>query len=119
MSHRIVVEETGVVIGDRIELADSFGARLRGLMLRPTLRPGEGLLLTEVRSIHMGFMRFPIDAVFLDGEWVVTSVAAEIRPWFETARCGRARHTLELPAGTAFRLGIVPGTRLRIEPGPG
>lgn len=115
--HRLTVEDSGIVIGERIEAARSFGARLRGLMFRKSLAEGEGLLLLEVRSIHMGFMRFPIDAIFLDADWTVTSVASDLAPWFQTARCGRARHVLELPAGSAARLGIGPGARLAIEAG--
>ena len=41
---------------------------MRGLLGRDGLEPGDGLLITKTGSIHMFFMRFAIDAVFLDKE---------------------------------------------------
>ena len=52
-------------LGDRLEVADSLWAKFMGLMGRPALDPGAGLWLTGTNGIHMMFMRFPIDAVFL------------------------------------------------------
>ncbi len=49
----------------RVRLATSFWARFRGLMGSAPLDADEGLYL-PVNSIHMLFMRFPIDAVFVD-----------------------------------------------------
>jgi len=53
------------VLADRLEMAGSFAARFLGLMGRPPLPRGHGLWLTGAGSIHMLFMRFAIDAVFL------------------------------------------------------
>ena len=92
-------------------MADRVFPRLRGLLGRSSLPAGEGLLLTPERSIHMWFMRFPIDAVFLDRELTVVGIAANLRPWRAAARKG-ARAVLELPAGECARRGVEPGDRL-------
>jgi uncharacterized membrane protein (UPF0127 family) len=55
----------GTVLGDRIDTADSLWAKFMGLMGRATLDAGAGLWLPDSNGIHMMFMRFPIDAVFL------------------------------------------------------
>lgn len=104
---------TGVLVGDRIEVADSFGSRLLGLMFRSGLGEGEGLLLRRADAIHMCFMRFPIDAVFLDAECRVVKVAERLRPWLGIASAEGAAHVLELSAGRAAACGLEKGAVLR------
>jgi CheY-like chemotaxis protein len=85
-------------------------------MGRAELPIGEGMLLPATGSIQMTFMRFPIDAVFLDRELGVMGVAENVRPWRFAGRRG-AKHVLELPAGEAGRRGLRAGVQLRlIEP---
>src|SRR4051812_44384916 len=52
-------------LAERVEVATSLWAKFMGLMGRPSLPPGDGLWLASSNGIHMFFMRFPIDAVFL------------------------------------------------------
>jgi uncharacterized protein len=59
----------------------------------------------------MFFMRFPIDAVWLDRDLTVLDISAELDPW-KTARCRGAKAVVELPAGEAERRGLQPGDRL-------
>jgi uncharacterized protein len=105
------------LIADKCLVADSFFMRFIGLMGKRGLDPGHGLLLTRVNDIHMWFMRFPIDAVFLrsegEGRWTVTSTRARLRAnKLLPVRDGRADATLELPAGTVERWGITEGDQL-------
>ena len=72
---------------------------------------GEGLLIRPSFSIHTFFMRFPIDAVFLDRSGSVVDVVGRLKPW-RAATCLRARAVLELAAGEAERLGLRFGERL-------
>jgi uncharacterized protein len=72
------------------------------------------LLIKRTSSIHMFFMRFPIDAVFLDRELRVVKVVPGLRPW-RIAAARRARSVLELPAGTCERRGIAVGDRLSLD----
>ena len=53
------------VLAGRLETAASLWAKFLGLMGRPTLPAGDGLWLPASNGIHMMFMRFPIDAVFV------------------------------------------------------
>lgn len=110
----VVNRTRGVTLGDRIAIADSFGAKLLGLMGRARLEEGEGLLLRETPSIHMCFMRFPIDALFLDGGGRVVRIAARLSPWIGLASA-RARDCLELPSGTAERSGTQVGDEIILE----
>jgi len=102
----------GTVISDRCEIADGPLTRMRGLLGRASLEPGEGMLFRPAGSIHMFFMRFPIDAVFCDRELRVLGVEHDLRPWRTAGRRG-AKIVIELPAGTAADL--APGDRLVLE----
>src|SRR3954452_25057505 len=84
----------------------------KGLLGRDGLAAGEGLLLSDpTGSIHMFFMRFAIDAVFLPKDLEVVKVVGHLKPW-RVARARRAKRILELGAGEAARLGIAAGDRL-------
>jgi uncharacterized protein len=106
----------------RLEVADSFVARFLGLMGRRTLDEGAGLYLPGTNSIHMLFMRFPIDCVFVgapraDGSRVVVGVRERLRPWSGVVWWARgARGALELPAGSARAAGISVGDAVWLSP---
>ena len=101
----------GDVVCERCGLADRMLPRMRGLLGRRSLARDEGLLLRPAPSIQTFFMRFPIDAVFLDEKGTVLKVRASLGPW-RIAGCRGAHATLELPAGEASRRGIRKGDRL-------
>ena len=95
-------ERTGRTIAENLAEADTFATRVRGLMFRSELGPGEGLRIEPCGSIHMMFMRFAIDAVFYDRDGRVTKVGRNVRPWIGVAFGGRgARGVIELANGAA------------------
>ena len=114
MARTVTVMGERAVVCDRCELADSAWTRLRGLIGRARLEPGDGLMLRPASAIHTSFMRFPIDAVFLDDELRVLRVREGLRPWRAAAARG-ATAVLELAAGQAARNGLAPGARLGVS----
>ena len=97
---------------EELEVADGPLSRMKGLLGRAELPGGRGLLITKCNSIHMFFMKFAIDAVFLDLDMHVVKIAANLKPW-QVASCSAARHTLEIPSGAAAEVGIAPGDELK------
>jgi uncharacterized protein len=95
--------DDGRVVCARCALATSFWTRFRGLMGRASLAPDEGMLFRPAGSIHMFFMRFPIDAVFCDRDLRVVKVVRGLRPW-RTAAARGAKVVLELADGAAADL---------------
>jgi uncharacterized protein len=109
-----VVREDGTVVCERCLLADGPLVRMRGLLGRASLPEDEGILLRPASSIHMFFMRFPIDAVFLDRDLNVVRVATGLAPWRLAAKRG-SKSVLELAAGVCDRAGLDVGDRLVLE----
>jgi uncharacterized membrane protein (UPF0127 family) len=104
------------VVTPALVKADTMWRRMRGLLGRGALAPSEGLWISPCNAIHMFFMRFPIDAVFLDEQLQVVRVHEDLRPW-RMARGGKFAHSvLELPQGKAAFFNIRVGERLAIEP---
>jgi len=103
--------EDGRIVCERVVVADRALRRMRGLLGRSSLRPGEGMVLRPGWSIHTAFMRFPIDAVFLDADQVVVKIAHEVGPW-RTVSCRGAREVVELAAGECRRRGLEVGDRV-------
>lgn len=106
----------GKVLAERARVADTFWSRFRGLMLAPALAPGEGLLIEPCTSIHMMFMRYAIDAVFLDPGNTVVAIYPQLRPWLGVSGWHRnAAKVLELPAGTVAACALQVGDALTLE----
>jgi uncharacterized membrane protein (UPF0127 family) len=104
----------GREVAGRVEEADNFVRRGLGLMFRRELPAGSGLAITPCNSIHMFFMRFPLDVAFVDREGTVVRVYHGIRPW-RVSRIVRRAHTVyELPAGTLAAAGVEKGAVLRL-----
>jgi len=97
-------------------VARSLRDRTVGLLGTANVPAGEGLWIERSPSIHMFFMRYPIDAVFVDREGRVVRVVERLRPWRIVAWVRGARDCLELPAGSARQAGVQVGNELRLEP---
>ncbi len=111
----------GTVLASAIEVADGLWGKFRGLMGRPSLPAGHALWLPESNGIHMMFMRFAIDAVFVgapdggDGARPVLSVHEGLPAWRGLVPLVRGAHgVLELPVGTIAATGTAKGDRLLI-----
>lgn len=103
----------GFPAGCTVEIACTLFQRTRGLIGREKL--DGGLLLDPCGSIHTFFMRFDIDAVFLDGENRIVRIIAGIPPRRIPMPVLSARRVLELPAGSAHKLSLKPGDTLAFE----
>ena len=108
-------------LGERIDVARSLWAKFMGLMGRSSLPAGGGLWLPDSNGIHMMFMRFPIDAVFVGraegaGARPVVSVHRALPAWRGLVPLVRGAHgVLELPVGTIDASGTQVGDELLFE----
>jgi hypothetical protein len=110
-----LTKQDGSVIAEPLEVASNFFTAGVGLMGRARLPQNGGLLLHGCSGIHMMFMRFPIDAVFVDKKNVVVKTYERLLPWIGMVPfVWRADKCAELPVGTIQRHAIKPGDQLRV-----
>lgn len=102
----LYIEETGKLIASNVSLADTYFKRLKGLMFKKTLEYNEGLIIAPCNSIHMFFMNFPLDVLFVDKENRVVGISEKIKPWRISKVFFKAHYVIELPSGTVERLNI-------------
>ena len=126
MRRRLVARNVsrGTPLAERLEDGSSFWAKFMGLMGRASLPSGDGLWLPGENGIHMLFMRFPIDVVFVSpprggpsGRRRVLSMRRALPPWRGVVwRVGGAKGVLELPVGTIDASGTAVGDEIAIDP---
>ena len=113
---RLTHPATETVLAESLEAPRTFFGRGLGLMFRRRLQPGHGMLIKPCNGIHMFFMRFPIDAVFVDAHDRVRSVHRRLRPWVGMVPLvPGAKAVVELPAGALDGLQLTAGEQLRFE----
>lgn len=105
MPVKIVNRTQGTVIAERAELAQSLWSRFMGLMGKRDLPPGGGLVLTDqTGGVHMFFMRFPLDVVFIAKDRSVVKVVSNLKPWrISDPIVAGSRHAIEVPVGAIAR----------------
>ena len=104
------------------QLIDAGGhvGKARGLLGRDAIGRDEGLLFVRQRLepfmwMHMFFMRFAIDIVFLDRRDRVVHISHNLRPWRVSPILFRARKALELAAGAAARSNTALGDTIELR----
>lgn len=108
----------GRQIAGRGRLARGVWHRFRGLMGVSPERfpPDSALVIDPCSSIHMFFMRFPIDVLYVDRDNRVVRVQEDLKPWrIGPVYTRGAKYVVELPAGTVESSGVEVGDRLVIE----
>ena len=114
----------GTQLAEQVEDGASFWAKFVGLMGRADLPPGTGLWLPGENGIHMLFMRFPIDVVFVapprgggSGSRRVIALRRALPAWRGVVwHVGGAKGVLELPVGAIDRSATAIGDEISIEP---
>jgi uncharacterized protein len=107
----------GTVVTSDVEMADTLLKQVVGLMFRKSIPPGYAMIFDLRReqyvSIHMMFVFFPIDIVYLDRDRRIVDVKRRLRPWTGMAVPGKpARYAIEMPAGAAEDHGLEEGETL-------
>jgi len=118
---RALNQSRGTVLCARLENAGGVAGQSKGLLGRDGLEPGAGMLFensrfTPMMWMHMFFMRFTIDIVFLDRGDKVIRISRQLRPWRVSAMVFGARRALELEAGAAEKSSTQVGDQITFEP---
>lgn len=113
---KIYNERNNALIGDKIRIADSFWTRFKGLMMASDLGEGEGLIIIPCNSIHMMFMRYAIDALFIDKTNKIVAIYKNLRPWIGLTKLySNVVSVIEIPSGLSDKLDLKIDDTLRLE----
>ncbi|MFW6321945.1 MAG: DUF192 domain-containing protein [Halohasta sp.] len=100
-------------LATEVEIADTFRSRTQGLMFRRSIPEEYALVFRfdepDTRDLHMLFVPFAIDAVWVVGTEV--TAVKRLRSWIGLGR-GTADTIIELPAGAAD--GVEPGDTIEV-----
>ncbi|WP_182865114.1 DUF192 domain-containing protein [Stieleria mannarensis] len=110
--HRLIDAESGRVLIEHLEIADSVWSRFRGWMFKGKTRPSSAILIRPCGSIHTMWMRMAIDVVFLSNDDTVIGARRGLRPWRIAIAPRGTTSVLETPAGQSD---LAIGVKLRIE----
>lgn len=108
-------QRTNQLISSNVEMANTYFKRLKGLMFKRSIPSDFSLIITPCNSIHMFFMRFPLDILFVNKENQVVGVSSRIKPWRLSKIYFKAHYVIEMNAGTIERLNISKGDILFIK----
>ncbi len=111
MSGSIQRVEDGRCVVPRALRTENMLERMRGLLARPALQSGQGLLIEPCSAVHMLGMTCALDLVFLNAAGRILKLVRALLPW-RMAACSGARMVLELPAGSIDTLELAEGQTL-------
>lgn len=115
---KAVNKTKGAILAERVDVAKGI-RRFIGLIGRRHLPNGKGLLIVPCSGIHTYFMRFSIDALYIDEKGTVVRVLNQMPPYKVGPVDRRAKVVLELPAGTCRITGTEEGDKLEFLEGDG
>lgn len=110
----LINRSKNVVVAETVEDAKSLWSRMRGLLGRDGMPAGQALWISPCNSIHTFFMKFSIDAVFVDNQLVVRKVIRDLSPWRLVLPVWNARSVFELAAGQATTDRVSEGDQLHV-----
>ena len=116
MSYVSVLNKSKRINLGKLDLADSFISRFMGLMFRKDPEKGLILKLPSTRSrrgssIHMFFMRFPLDIIFLDADKKIVDMVS-IKPWKTYTPKAPSKYVIELEEGSVIKYKLEIGDEM-------
>ena len=114
----LTITQNGKSHAFRVEVAQTMEQQQKGLMFRTSMGPDEGMLFPydppRVLSFWMKNTVLSLDLVFIGPDHKVINIAANAVPYSEDSILSDAPAiaTLELNAGRAAALNIVPGAQV-------
>ena len=107
----LVNQRTDEALAQHVEVAVTRSARRKGLLGRDGLGASCALILAPCAAIHTMFMRFEIDAVFVDDDGRALKVVRKLVPW-RIAVNASAHAVVEFAGGALREENVTVGDRL-------
>ena len=107
-SKSTVIDQSGAV-------ADTFLSRMIGLLSRKSLSVDEALVITRCNSIHMLFMRFSIDVIFVDKSDCVVGLVERIKPFRLSPIFFQSQYAIEVSEGVIGQTKTAVGDQIEVK----
>ena len=111
----IINTTKNTVIAQDVRKADTFFSRMIGLLNKTSLLKGEALIITHCQSIHMFFMRFAIDAIFINKDDCVVGLVKNIKPFQLSPIFFRSSYVIEVPVGVIAQTATTVGDHIQTK----
>jgi uncharacterized membrane protein (UPF0127 family) len=112
---KIINKTKASIVASKAGKADMFLTRMVGLLDRSVLLEGEALIITKCQSIHMFFMKFAIDAIFVNKSDRVVGLVRNIKPFCLSRVFLKASYVIELPVGLIDRSKTSIGDEIEVS----
>lgn len=115
-----VLKYNGMEIAKNLEFARTKLRQMSGLMFRKDVPSDYSMIFVLKKqspvNVHMLFMRFPVDVIFLDEEKKVMGLY-RLNPWTGYKAVKNVKYVLEMEAGAIERYNISIGGQMEFEEG--
>jgi uncharacterized membrane protein (UPF0127 family) len=111
---RLINQTKKTVLSENVSIASTFWQRIKGLLGKRFLLPGQSIVLDPCNSVHTFFMRFPIDVLFLDKDYKVLKAIPKLEPNRITRIYWYSNRVVELPAGRLNFTSTQAGDQLQL-----
>lgn len=109
---KIINKTKQTIIAQEAEMADTFFSRMKGLLGRKQFTLEQALVITRCQSVHMFFMHFPIDVVFVNQRQCVVGIVQNLKPFQLSPIFWGADYVIELPLGSVAGSKISKGDQI-------
>jgi uncharacterized membrane protein (UPF0127 family) len=110
-----VLKYNGLEIAKNVEFATTLFSQMMGLMFRKSIPPEFAMIFAMKRpasvNVHMLFMRFSIDVIFLNEEKRITGLS-RLNPWTGYKSMKNVKYVIEMSAGAIERYGLSIGGKM-------
>jgi uncharacterized protein len=112
---RLVNQTKNQIVVQDLKVATGFFERGQGLLGKARLEREEALWITPCRSIHTFFMKFAIDAAFVDKNLKVRAIYRRVSPWrLAIPFSFTVRSVIEMSSGRLEETGTEIGDQLYV-----
>lgn len=115
----MILKANGAYVATNAEFACSVFKQALGLMFRRNIPDGYALVFVMDKcrkvSLHMLFVPFPIDVIFLDNEKRIVKIS-ELKPWVGLGFSGeKVKYIIEASRGTAIKAALRVGDKIEFR----
>lgn len=113
-----ILKYNGLAIAENIEFARTVVSQTLGLMFRRHIPPGYAMIFVLKKpssvNVHMLFMRFPIDVIFLNNEKKIAGLS-RLNPWTGHKAMENVKYVIETHAGSVEKYNLSIGGQMEFE----